>query len=87
VFIGESSPTKVNLHAAAGEFPNDAAKVFEVPSEAVHRVDDESVAVAHIVKRTCEFWALDVLAAGLVGKDLVQLDTIQLTGVVPGFFP
>jgi hypothetical protein len=27
-------------------------------------------------------WAIDVLAAGVVGKDLVHLNTIQLTGRV-----
>ncbi len=45
-------------------------------------MDYQSVTVPHIVQRTREFRAIDVLAAGLVGEDLVQLDAIQLTGRV-----
>jgi hypothetical protein len=42
-------------------------------------VDDEGIAIAQVVDGTGKLGTVGVLAAGLVGEQLIQLDTIELT--------
>lgn len=76
---GQAFFDKLDPDAPTGQACDQLAQIVEVAGEAVEGVDDDGIALAGELQQGLKLGAVDVLAADLVGKGLVNLDAVELT--------
>ena len=69
---------EVDPDTAAGEVVDEAAKVRQVPGQAVHAMDKDRIALTGERQEAVELRTLGVLPGSVIGKDVVEGDLLQL---------
>ena len=86
---GELFGDDVERDSLPGQLRDDRAEVVEVPGEAVHRVHEHGVAVAHEVHQRCELGSVHVSPRGPLDEGAIHGHTLELAGsaLVEGAHP
>ena len=80
VLAGEHQPLlqELDAHAALGQPLHQTAQIVEVARQAIHAVHHHGIAFADESEHGFQLRALGVLARGLVGEQLADLDLLKL---------
>jgi hypothetical protein len=79
---GELFDDEVDRDSLPGQLRDDRAEVVQVPGEAVHRVHDHGVAVAHEVHQRCELGAGYVSPRDPLDEGAIDGHTLELAGML-----
>ena len=86
---GELFDDEVDRDSLPGQLRDDRAEVVQVPGEAVHRVHDHGVALAHEVHQRCELGAGHVSPRGPLDEGAIDGHPLELasSALVEGAHP